>query len=180
MSLKAARRYANAFLQIALEKQMVEKILEDVRSIEGTIESSRELFLFLRSPIIKSDDKQAVLKEIFSPAVEPLTMQFLEFVARKGRERLIPQIMQGFIDLYKKQAGIIDVEVRAAMELEQDQRKKLEQALEEVTRKQVDLSYVTDPGLIGGVAIRIDDTVIDGTLKHKIDQLGTLFQEAAI
>lgn len=180
MVSKAARRYASAFLKLSLEKGILEKILEDIRLIDETIDASRELDLFLRSPVIRSDDKRKALAEIFSASVDPVTMHFLDFIARKGRERLLGQIMRSFLRLYKEHAGIIDVEVRSAMELEDEQREKLQKTLEETTGKKVEPSWLTDPGLIGGLAVRIDDTVIDGTVKHKIDQLGALFLEAAM
>lgn len=180
MVLKVARRYANAFLQIGIEQNILDRILEDVLTIYDTIQNSRELKLFLRSPIIKSDEKRTALNAIFDSSVEPLTMQFLELITKKGRENLIEQIMKAFIDLYKKYSGIIDIDVFTAMEMPDSTRADLKKALEQTTRLKVDLNYNKDSGLIGGMAVRIDDTVIDGTIKHKIDQLRKLFKETSV
>lgn len=180
MVLKIARRYANAFLQIAIEQNLLEKILGDVTAIHDTIQDSRELTLFLQSPIIKSDEKSTALKTIFENSVEPLTLQFLELITRKGRENLIEQIMKAFIDLYKKHSGIIDIDVYTAMEMPAGTRSELKKKLEQITQLKVDLNYTLDSDLIGGAAVRINDTVIDGTVKYKIDQLGKLFKEAPL
>lgn len=180
MVLKTARRYATAFLQLAIEKDKLNKILEDVTLIHDTIRTSREFELFMKSPIIKSDEKRAVLQTLFAERVDSLTMEFLNFVIRKGRERLFDQIMQGFIERYKEHAGIIDVEVYSAMDLPPKSSEKLNKTLEKITEKHVELTFHERADLLGGLAVRIDDTVIDGTVKHKIDRLKSLFKKEAV
>ncbi len=180
MVLKAARRYANAFLHFAIEKDLLEEILEDVESIHQTLENSRDLKLFLKSPIIKPEEKRKALESIFSESVQPITMQFLNLIIRKGRQKIIDQIMKGFIDLYKVHMGIIDIYISSARELPEDLRTKLIAALEISTDKKVDPDFISDEDLMGGIAVRIHDTVIDGTVKNKINRLRSLFKEAAL
>jgi F-type H+-transporting ATPase subunit delta len=180
MVLKTARRYANALLQISIEQNKLETILKDVELIHNTVEGSRELKLFMKSPIIKSDEKRAVLHELFGNQTDSLTVQFLDLVVKKGRESLLDQIMQGFIERYKQHAKIIDVNVYSASALRDDTLQKLNQTLESITGKSVDLHFHIDESLKGGLAVRVDDTIIDGTVKHKIDQLKTLFLETAV
>lgn len=171
MVLKAARRYAKAYLQIAIEQDNVSNILEDVLTIKNTIDSSRDLVLFLKSPIIKSGDKRKALEEIFGDQIQPMTQEFLTLLVRKGREKLLGQIMDGFIESYNEYAGIIEVSVSTAMKLSEDQKQRLSEALEKATGKQVDFDYHLNKELMGGMSVRIDDTVIDGTVRHKINRL---------
>lgn len=180
MVLKAARRYAKAFLQIAIEQDNVASILEDVQMVKNTIDSSRDLTLFLKSPIIKSDDKRKALDEIFDDKIQPITQQFLTLLVRKGRENLLEQIMDGFIESYHDHAGIIEISVYSAMELSDKQKKRITDTLEKVTHKQAELEYHLDEELMGGLAVRIDDTVIDGTVRNKINRLKTLLTEASV
>lgn len=180
MILKAARRYAAALLQVAIETDRLEKILDDVRTIHETIEASRELKLFLRSPIIKPEEKRAALETIFGEQVDSLTGNFIDLVIRKGRERQLDQIMTSFIDSYKKYSGIVDVKVFSAMDLDGDVVSELEQALEKRSGKKVELQFSVKPELIGGIAVQIDDTVIDGSVRHKLERLRAQFREAAI
>ncbi|HET6528876.1 MAG TPA: ATP synthase F1 subunit delta [Balneolaceae bacterium] len=168
---KAARRYANAFLEIAKERDEVESILDDIEFIHNTFEDSHELVIFLKSPIIKYDDKKAALSELFFDEIEEPTRLFIKLLVRKERVSLLNQIAEAFIELYKKYAGIITIDVFVARELDDDQQQALHAKLEKETQKTVEMNITIDESLRGGMAIRIDDTVIDGTVKHKLVEL---------
>jgi len=177
---KAARRYATALLQLAIERDEVQGILNDVQFIRNTLQDSRDLTLFLRSPIINRDDKHAVLEKLFREEVQELTYLFLKLMARKDRENLLEQIVEAFVDKYNEYAGIIKIDAYVAQDLSDDQATELKNALEKETQKKVDLKIKKDTSLKGGLAVRIKDTVIDGTVKHKINQLESLFSESTV
>lgn len=171
MITKAARRYASALLQIAKEQESVESILGDIEFIKNTIDDSRELELFLKSPIIKFDDKANALDELFGEQVNEIVRQFIKLLARKNRVNLLYQITQAFIEQYNQYAGIIEIQVSVASKLSEEQQQSLHKALEDKTGKKVNMEFSVDTSLKGGIAVRIDDTVIDGTIKHKLEQL---------
>lgn len=168
---KAARRYANALLELAKERDEVEEILEDIDFIHNTIEGSRELVTFLKSPVIKFDDKTQALEKLFFEELEEPTKLFLKLLSRKDRINLLDQITEAFIVKYKEHAGIITVDVFVARNLNSEQEKLLHKNLEQKTQKKVDMNITVDEELKGGMAIRIEDTVIDGTVKHKLKEL---------
>jgi len=177
---KAARRYATALLELAKERDELESILEDMEFIYNTLEDSRELVVFLKSPIIKFDDKISVLDELFSSEIQEATKLFMKLLAKKERVNLLDQISEAFIEKYKQLAGIITIEVYVAHELSEEQRNELHKTLEEKTQKTVELNITQDESLKGGMAIRIDDTVIDGTVKHKLEELEESFLAATL
>lgn len=168
---KAARRYATALLELAKERDEVDDILKDIELIHNTLEGSRELVLFLQSPVINFDDKTQALEKIFFDELEEPTKLFLKLLSRKDRINLLDQIADAFIEKYKSYAGIITVDVYVAHELNEDQQESLHSNLEQKTQKKVDMNITVDEDLKGGMAIRIDDTVIDGTVKHKLQEL---------
>lgn len=172
---KAARRYASALLELAREKEAVERTLEDVLLIKNTIDGSRELLLFLRSPIVKPDQKVNALEAIFADQVSELVHRFITLIAKKNRENLIDQIAAAFIEKYNQYAGIIEAEVFSAKELNKKQLQDITASLEEFTNKKVNITTRIQENLKGGVAVKINDTVIDGTIKHKLEQLEDAF-----
>ncbi len=168
---KAARRYATALLELAKERDEVDEILNDIEYIHNTLEGSRDLVLFLKSPVIKFDDKTEALEKIFFEELEEPTKLFLKLLSRKDRINLLDQITKAFIEKYKEHAGIVTVSVFVAQELSGEQQELLHKNLEQKTQKKVDMNITVDKTLKGGMAIRIDDTVIDGTVKHKLQEL---------
>lgn len=168
---KTARRYASALLQFAREEEAVEKILQDMNLIHNTIQGSGELVAFLRSPVIKYDDKMEALETMFGDRVEKATVQFLRLLSRKGRIHLLDQVTAAFRDQYNRYAGILEVDVFSASELSDSQRDQLHNSLEAKTGKDVTMNLSVNSSLRGGLAVRIEDTVIDGTVKHKLEEL---------
>jgi F-type H+-transporting ATPase subunit delta len=177
---KAAGRYARAILEVAVDSDSLEKEKEDMQFINLTIESSRELKLFLQSPLIKKAIKINVLKEIFEGKVQQSTMNLLILLAEKSREKLLLDITRSFISLYKKHHGIIDVKVETAFELDEDQKTKLLKVLESETGKKVQMDLNVQKELMGGLTVRIDDTIIDGSVKYKLSQLKESFTAATV
>ena len=168
---KAAKRYAIALLELSKEKKLVEPTLEDMLFVQSTIQDSKDLQLFLKSPIIKPSVKEEALIALFKDHVKDLSIQFITLVAQKERAEILNQITSSFIQAYNKFAGIIEVEVRSASSLSDKQKKALQEVLEKTTSKNVTLHAMVQEELKGGLLVKIDDTIIDGTVKHKIEQL---------
>ncbi|MFA5669182.1 MAG: ATP synthase F1 subunit delta [Balneolaceae bacterium] len=177
---KAARRYAKAFLELAIERKSVEDALKDILTIKLTIEGSRELILFLKSPIVKPIDKKEVLEAIFDGNISKDSARFVSLITEKGRENILHDIVTAFVNEYNKYAGIITVGVNSARELNKEQLDKITSILEKVTSKKVILSTKVKTDLIGGISIQIEDTVYDSTVKHKLNQLEARFLATAI
>ena len=149
-------------------------------SIKATIEGSKELALFLKSPIVKPKDKKEVLASIFDSRISKEAAQFVSLITEKGREDILYDIVSAFVIEYNKYAGIISVEVSTAQALDKEQLAKLTDSLEKATSKKVDLSQKVQADLIGGISVKIEDTVIDATVKYKLNQLETLFLESSM
>jgi len=169
--MKASIRYAKSLLELAVERNELEAISEDMKLMENTVDGSRDLVLFLRSPIISKSQKQKVLQEVFASRVSETTKAFIDIIVRKGRESDIISVGSAFRKLYNEHSGIVEVEVTTATELGTVQKNELAKSLESRTGKKVILTERVDPAVRGGIRARIDDTVIDGTIQHKLEQL---------
>ncbi len=169
--MKASIRYAKALLELAVERNELDTISEDMKLMENTIDGSRDLVLFLRSPIIGKSQKLNVLQEIFAGKISETTKAFIDILVRKGRESDIVSVGSSFRMLFNEHSGIIVVEITTASGLGSDQRVKLIKSLESRTGKKVELIERIDPSVRGGIRARIDDTVIDGTIQYKLEQL---------
>jgi F-type H+-transporting ATPase subunit delta len=177
---KVAHRYALALFQEAKSRNKLDDVAGDMQRIGDSITGSRDLVLFLRSKVIARDVKASVLRELFDKELSDLTRQLIRLILEKRREDQLPGIAHAFGNLYRKDQGLVDVEILVARKPGTDQADKLKMALEKKTGGKVLLSFREDPALKGGMAIRIDDTIIDGTIKHKLQQLEATFQKAGM
>lgn len=169
--MKAAIRYAKSLLLLAVERKELDAVSRDMILMDNTIKASRDLVLFLRSPIISKSQKLKALQELFGDKVSSTTNAFIEIIVRKGREGEIVDMVSAFRKLYNEHSGIVEVEITTAGELSAEQKGKLSTSLESRTGKKVILSERVDPSVRGGIRARIEDTVIDGTIQYKLEQL---------
>ncbi|MEX1211549.1 MAG: ATP synthase F1 subunit delta [Balneolaceae bacterium] len=177
---KAARRYARAFLKVSLDEGKLEVIHTDLQTVQNVLVNSRDLAASLKSPVIRLDVKREVVQQVFSDSVDPLTRRFLDFVIEKRRANLLSDIVDGFLEAYKAHIGIQDVLVASAVELEDETHNRLSTILEQQLKGTVAIESRTDSSLLGGMSVQIGDTIIDGTVRHKLNRLATSFKEAAI
>lgn len=172
---KVAKRYASALLQLAEETKQLDKVLADMQMVHATIKDSRELQLFLRNKIIKEEKKKEVLAALFGKSLSELSNTFLALLVDKKREDHLFSAAGAFLKAYNQKAGILEVELHYAYEPQKKQVDALQAAIEKSTGKKVVLASHKDASLKGGLKIKIEDTVVDGTIKNKVRQLEALF-----
>lgn len=177
---KAARRYSAALLGYALETDSLDSVLKDVQHVDETIRQSRELLLFLRNPVVKPSKKSEVLTELFGKSVSKQMNALFGLIAEKSRFDLLPGITQSFIEAYRKHKAIVVAEVIYAEKPDEKQLDAIRKALAVKTGKTIELVSRQKIDLVGGLVVKIDDTVIDGSVKHSLEQLEHLFLKAAI
>jgi F-type H+-transporting ATPase subunit delta len=174
---RAAYRYALALIGVAEEIKRLDEVSRDLASIENLAKESREFLVFLKSPIVNSEKKKRMLNEIFLGKLGDLTMKFVQLLAAKGREALLPEIIKQFYALRDEHLGILHVRARAAVALKPDQERQLIAQLEAVTKKNVRLTCVTDASLKGGFIVQHDDTVWDASVRRQLEVLRERFVE---
>ena len=148
--------------------------------IKNTIDESSDLQLFLKNPIIKKDQKKEAVKKIFDGKIQDVTFEFYNLLARKDREALLEEISTKFLELYNQHQGIIKVGVTSAQKLSEAQLKALKKNIEQSTGKKVEFTTDVEEELMGGLKIRIEDTVVDGSVKFKLSQLKDRLTSTAV
>ena len=176
-SSRVARRYAEAMLELAEDRKEIAKVTEDFDLLRQTIAVSRDLATFLRSPVIPKEKKRSILNALFSSRVSGLVMDFLNLLTDKNREDVLAQATEEFARLRDERQGIVNVEVRAALELTKEQYRALERQFEIATGKKVRVSVNTDKQLLGGLVAKVGDTVFDGSVRRQLELLRERFAE---
>lgn len=174
-----SRRYTTALFEIAAERKVTDRMRIDFLSLKKTIQSSRELKLFIETPIISTEKKKSVFKEIFSGKLDDLLISFFDLLAEKGRENLLYEICTDFVALMNDKEGIIEARITTAIEIRDSEKKNLEDKLREFTGKKIASNYFVDPSIKGGFVVRIDDTIIDASIRKQLEMLHEQFRKGS-
>lgn len=170
-TLIASRRYASALLSAAEEGNFLNQIVDELHMIKEVLEHSRDLVYALRSPLVKGDRKIHILEEIFKDSVGEKMFLFLKLVARKKRAGLLPEIIDEFQILLDEKRGVINVDITSASKLSEEQAEELVTKLAAFTGKEIRPRMAINEQFIGGVAVKIGDTIYDGSISHQLQML---------
>ncbi len=165
---RVARRYAQALMMTTDSTAAIDAIAADLELIRKTLEASRELRRLVASPIVSVERKQRVFRELFGARVNSITLSFLELLTEKQREKILPEVIEQYLALRDERYGIVNVDVAAAIEVTPQQERRLAEQLERYTKKKVRLRFTIDKAILGGLRVKIGDTVLDASVKHQL------------
>jgi F-type H+-transporting ATPase subunit delta len=177
---KVSVRYASSLLDSAIEKKNLDSVAVDMELVYNTLEGNKELNLMLRSPVVKSQIKSSIIKEIFSNKINSDSLAFLLFVIDKKREDLLENIAKKFLALKDDYFGILNVEIITAYDFTSDQKEKIQHQFEANLKKTIRLKFVTDQSLIGGFVANVADTLYDASIKHQLELLRKQFLTGSV
>lgn len=166
-----ARRYADALFSLAQEKNQVDAVEADLALIASAIRDSRELRALVENQDYSPSTKLSLLKKIFDGKVSPLTQNFIGVVVTKRREAFFPSIYASFVELANQARGVVEVEVRSAAPLGDEQISALEGKLGARLGKRLRLTTRVDESLIGGLVVKVGDTLMDGSVRTRLGRL---------
>jgi len=166
-----AERYANALFELALKKNAIEQVSRDAHTVMDICNQNRDLQLFLKSPVIHSDKKMKVTRELFSNSVGELMLTFMLVLIRKRREQFIPEIAQQVIEKIKEYKNILTVNFKAPVKPDPDTRKKVMEVMNQYSKANIELVEEIDEALIGGFILSWKDKQYDASIGRQFDRL---------
>lgn len=166
-----SERYAEALFDLAVEKGLVEELYNDSLLIIRTCESSRDLRLLLKSPIINAGKKKTIVRAVFEPNVHKLTLEYLLVMVRKNREEFIQVVAEHFVELYQKHMNILTVHFKSPVLPDEDVKKQVAELMKNYTEEKVELKTDIDESLIGGFVLTWDDKQYDASIRREIENL---------
>ena len=169
--LRVSKRYAKAFLAIAMEHNLHERVYEDMQFVLKTFSESPELKVLMKSPIVRESKKVNILHAIFEKRIHDFTLKYLDIITRKKRAVLIQPIALQFTNVYCDFLGIERVEVVAATELDRELTEKVLKVAKRITTKKIIIEERVDKDLIGGFLLNIGGYQYDASIRKKINQL---------
>ncbi|MGB0403829.1 MAG: ATP synthase F1 subunit delta [Salibacteraceae bacterium] len=168
---KVARRYAKSLLLLAQERNELENINAEMKSINSVISANKDLKVFLKSPIVKKDKKVNILNQIFADSMGDVVKSFVSIITKNNREYLLYDISVAFLDLYNETNKVVTAQVTSAVELNDDVLSKLKEIVGVLENNEVKIESKIDSDLIGGVVLRVGDSQIDTSVARQLREL---------
>jgi len=178
-STRVAARYAKSLLQLAVEKNILDEVFQDMKLFKDISQDNRDFLLMLRNPIISHDKKKTILYRIFENRVNAATLTMFDIITRKNREAFLPAIAESFEIQYMQQKGIEKAAVITATPLTPESKKQISDYASRITQKTIELKEEIDPSIIGGYIIIIGDQQIDNSVKTKLQDMSYEFSETS-
>lgn len=172
-------RYAEALFDLANEAGSLDAVERDLKALAAAIDASADFRKLLKSPVYDADDKGRAIAAIADKArVSPLTRNFLGVVARNRRLFVLDGVLKAFFARLAKHRGEVSAEAVSAAPLSNDQLTRLRGEIEGLVGKAVNLQTRVDPDLLGGLIVKVGSTMIDSSLRTKLNRLKSKLKEA--
>jgi F-type H+-transporting ATPase subunit delta len=163
-----ARGYAQALFQIAKAEGALEQVEDELFRFARLLENENRLREALSDISLPPEHRAKMVEELLGKKASPHTVNTISFLVQQGRARDLPKIIDSLVQLAAEERERAVAEVRTAVPLDDEDREKLIKAITRATGKHVDLKVIIDPDVIGGLLVRVDDQVFDGTVKRRL------------
>jgi len=168
----ASLQYATAMADIALEQGAAEPVQKQLEDFGAAYAESAELRNVLANPAVEIAAKHGVIEKLAARlGASRIVRNFLFVVVDNQRTHLLPEILRSFEDVIRQRQGVSEAEVTSAVELTAPQKKQLQATLERLTGRKIQAKYSLDPALLGGAVVRIGDTIYDGSVRNRLNQM---------
>jgi F-type H+-transporting ATPase subunit delta len=175
---RLASRYAKSILEIGIEQNRLEEIYQDMQKLEKLCGQSKDFVNFLKSPIIKPDRKKKVLEKIMQEHVEDITARFADLMVKKGREELLPEVIESFIAQYKAHKEIHIAKLTTAVPISEELKSKLLARLKQGSRlEHIEMLAEVNKDIIGGFVLEMDGKLINASLRYELQNVRMQFNK---
>lgn len=163
--------YATALFEVARAEGNLERVEAELYQVARAIEGSDELRSKLTDQMLPVELRQGIVEDLLGDRTLPVTKALVSFVVDSGRARDLPAIIDRLVVRSADERSEAVAEVRSAIPLDDDQKQRLATALSNRTGQKVSVKVNVDPSILGGIVATIGDTVIDGSVRRRLEQL---------
>jgi len=174
---RVAARYAKSFIDLTTELGLLEQAYSDMKTILALCESNSDFVNFLKSPLIKTEKKQVVLKQVFSEKLNKITDAYIQLITGKKREIYLAEIAFEFVNQYKEKKKILTAVITTAKGIDDVIRKEIMDIVKGTGNSEVVLQEKINSDIIGGFILRIGDKQVDASIARKLNSLKRSFKE---
>jgi F-type H+-transporting ATPase subunit delta len=165
-----AQVYARALFQVASERDQIDEVREQIGEFADAVDADRNLAMFFFSPYFSTEEKKDGLHKAVTGAEESV-MNFLELLLEKHRMPVIGRIRREYDALWREENKLLSVQVTSAVELDEQTVRSIGDRISEQTGRKVDLTAKVDPDIVGGIVLRVGNSILDASIRNRLEQL---------
>jgi ATP synthase F1 delta subunit len=162
--------YARSLFEVAREQGKVDVVREQLGQVADAVNENRGLATFFFSPYFSTEEKKSGLHKAVTDG-DPTVVNFLELLVEKHRMPEIFRIRRAFHTLWEEENKLLPVEITSAVELDETVVKNIGDKIAEQTGREVELSAKVDPDVLGGLVVRVGNTVLDASVQRRLERL---------
>ena len=173
-------RYAKAFMDLAVQNNVVDKCYDDMRLVRDAFAGNEELRNMIYQSFVSKEHKKNILMKLFGDKTEPITVNMLCLLIDKDREEIIASIYDAFYELYLEYKKIAVVTVTTAVALDEETTNRIVNILRHkiVDKDTIQIEKVIDKNIIGGFVVRYKDYEYDASVKNTLRRLQSSMSES--
>lgn len=176
----AAEAYAQGLYSLAAQENLSKTILDEMTVLNRAFSQEPKYLRLLTMPNIPKQERCEILDKDFRGNIQPYLLNFMKILVEKGYISLFPKCCKAYRAQYNLDNGILPVQVTTAVALQPRQAQRLQEKLEKLTSKTVELSYVQDPDCLGGIRLDYDGKRLDATVHNRLAQVGELLKNTVL
>jgi F-type H+-transporting ATPase subunit delta len=165
-----ARVYARSLFEVALEQGKLDELREQVAQFADALNEHRDLAVFFFSPYFSTEEKQDALKRVLDGA-EASLLNFLSLLIENHRMPIIFRVRHEYERLWDEENKTLPVEITSAIELDQATTESLGKKIGERAGRKVTLAARVDPDILGGIVVRVGNSILDASIRNRLEQL---------
>jgi len=175
---RLATRYAKSLIGLAQERGELEMVYKDMQFLQSICKSNPDFVNLLRSPVVKSDKKDAIITAIAKDRISKMTLTFTKLLTDKGREEDLPEIINAFITQYNEIHSIQKVKLTTAVPVSDDVKNSLLDKVKKSTGfDKVEMEAVVNPNIIGGFILEYNNNLVDASVSRDLKDISKQFRE---
>ena len=162
--------YARSLFEVAQEQSKLDSIRDQLGEFADALNDTRELQVFFFSPYFSTAEKVDGLDRTVSDA-EPVVVNFLKLLIENHRMPVIFRVRREFDQLWQEENRLLPVQVTSAVELDPGTVSQIGDRIAEQTGRKVELSAIVDPDVLGGLVVRVGNSILDASIRNRLEQL---------
>src|ERR1700754_4154759 len=162
--------YARSLFEVAKEQDKLDSIREQLGAFADALDETRELQVFFFSPYFSTPEKQDGLDRAVSDA-DPILVNFLKLLIENHRMPVIFRVRRGFDQLWLQENKRLPVQVTSAVELDSSTVDQIGARIAEQTGQKIDITSTVEPDILGGLVIRVGNSILDASIRNRLEQL---------